>query len=170
MKYLLTLLLVIGMMAPAYAVDPYKGVDEEVKEAKAFVAKLKASPLSADEKFFGLSENFVSEVRNRKVVENFIDWYIEGVGRALDATPLKVRDSLPPDMENADIPEYLVHQLLNIDAMRRAQNEVVGAKPSPILIVSIKLTPEELRRLSSRDDMINLILNNESRLLFQVEK
>lgn len=171
MKYLLTLLLVIGVVAPVYAVDPYKGVDEEVKEAKAFVAKLKASPLSADEKFFGLSENFVGEVRNRKVAENFIDWYMAGVGRALDATPLKVRDSLPPGMENADIPEYLVHQLLNMDAMSRAQDEVVGApKKPPVLYLGIKLTQEEVRRLSNSDDMINFVINHEDRVFYQVQK
>lgn len=171
MKYLLTLLLVIGMMAPAYAaVDPYKGTAEEVQSANYYVEKVHGSKLSEEEKFSAISENFVNEVRRRKIAENFVDWLIDGISRALDASPLKVRDSLPPDIENADIPEYLVHQLLNMDAMRRAQNEVVGAKPSPILNVSIKLTQEELRRLSSRDDMINLILNNESRLFFQVEK
>lgn len=171
MKYLLTLLLVIGMMAPAYAGPDFSRGKAVVLEGQQLINDLiNASDLTKDQKIDILSQALLKSVQDLATEEAYIDWFIAGIGRALDASPLKVRDSLPPDMENADIPEYLVQQLLNMDAMRRAQNEVVGAKPSPILNVSIKLTPEELRRLSSRDDMINLILNNESRLFFQVEK
>ena len=171
MKYLLTLLLVMIMEAPVYAFDPYEDVDQQVAAAKAHVKKLTQNlNLSKEEQIFVLSECFVDMVRKEKVSYNYVDWFIEGIKKAVGACPLKVQDSIPPNMENADIPEYLVNQLKNINAMKRTQDEVTGTKPGPVLYIGLKLTLEELRRLSSRDDMINLIFNNESRLFFQVEK
>lgn len=171
MKYLLTLLLVIGMMAPAYAgPDMTKAKAVELEGRQLINDIVSANDLTKDQKIDILSQAVVKGVSDLAIEEAYLDWLIAGIGRALDASPLKIRDSLPPMMENADIPEYLVHQLLNINAMKRTQDEVTGAKPGPVLYVGVKLTPEEYRKLSNADDMINFMLNNEQRLFFQVEK
>lgn len=171
MRYLLILLLVIGMMAPVYAGPNMNKAKAMQLEGRQLINDIvNANDLNKDQKIDILSQALMKGVTDLSIEEAYLDWLIAGIGRALDASPLKVRDSIPPNMENADIPEYLVHQLLNIDAMRRTQNEVIGAKPSPVLYVSVKLTPEEYRKLSNSDDMINFMLNNEQRLFFQVEK
>ena len=172
MRYLLTLLLVMGMMPPVYAFDAFEGVAEKVAAAKAHAKMIAEHPnLSTEEKLFGLTECFVDQVQKTEIENNVISWLIDGISRALGASPLAIRDSIPSNMENADIPEYLVRQLLNMDAMKRTQDEVVGApKKPPVLYLGIKLTQEEVRRISNSDDMINFVINHEDRVFFQVQK
>lgn len=171
MKYLLTLLLVMGMMAPAYAGPDFSKTKAIELEGQQLIHNIVQAPdLTKDQKIDILSQALTKAIYDVANLEAYITWFVDGIARGVEAAPLRVIESIPPNMENADIPEYLVRQLLNINAMKRTQDEVVGAKPSPVLYVGVKLTPEEYRKLSNSDDMINFMLNNESRLFFQVEK
>lgn len=174
MRYLLTLLLVMGMMAPAYADvagDAFKAKQEATDLEMGTIEQIKASKFSDKEKIEILSGRIFELAGGQAVAEVYIDWFIEGISRALGASPLAVRDSIPSGMMNADIPEFLVRQLMNIQAMKRTQDEVVGApKAPPVLYLGIKLTGEEVRRLTSSDDMINFVISHEDRVFFQVQK
>lgn len=172
MRYLLTLLLVMGMMAPAYAGPDFSKRKQIVLEGRQLIHNVTQAPdLTKDQKIDILSQEVDKAVYDLGTFEAYIDWFVDGISKAVGASPLVVRDSIPPNMENADIPEFLVRQLMNIQAMKRTQDQVVGApKAPPVLYLGIKLTGEEVRRLTSSDDMINFVINHEDRVFFQVQK
>lgn len=172
MKYLLTLLLVIGMMAPAYAGPDFSNTKAIELEGQQLIHNIVQAPvLTKDQKIDILSQALTKAIYDVAHLEAYITWFVDGIARGVEAAPLKVIESIPPNMENADIPEFLVRQLMNIQAMKRTQDEVVGApKAPPVLYLGIKLTGEEARRLTSSDDMINFVINHEDRVFFQVQK
>lgn len=175
MRYLLTLLLVISMMAPAYADvtgDAYKAKQEATDLEMGAIEMIKAQKGYSDKEKLEVLANRIFELAGDEAAARvFINWYMDGIHKAMEATPLPIRDSIPNGMGNAEIPEFLVRQLMNIQAMKRAQDEVVGApKAPPVLYLGIKLTGEEARRLTSSDDMINFVINHEDRVFFQVQK
>lgn len=165
-RWLLTILLVMSTWAPAQA-EPKnyfqhmqdRTLAEEVSAEKV----INATGISTKEKF-QILQNRLGELAGRESgAQDFCDWFIDGISRAVRSATLKVQDSIPEQMENADIPEFLVKQTLNSVDVKKLN------KPS-VLYVGVSISQDEARRLSSRDDMINFMLNHEDRLFYQLEK
>lgn len=171
MKHLLTLLLVMGIMAPVYAGPDFSKTKAVELEGRQLIHNIvEASDLTKDQKIDILSQALTKAIYDVAHLEAYITWFVDGIARGVEAAPIRVIDSIPSNMENADIPEYLVRQLLNMNAMKRTQDEVVGTKEAPVLYLRVKLTQDELRRLSNSDDMINFVINHEDRVFFQLER
>ncbi len=143
-----------------------KAVELEITDLE----ELKRSSLSTQEKQNMLFNRVCELTKDKAIAEAYVDWFIEGIGRAVDAMPPHMVDSIPPNLENADIPEYLVKQLLNASAVQRAGAQVTNSKGDTVLNLSIKITPEEYRRLSTTDQMINFIMNHEDRIFVRIDK
>ncbi len=126
--------------------------------------------LSTEDKFTLLRDRTSELAYKKSQAEAVVDWLLDGVGRAVSAAPPRLVDSFPPDLNNSDIPEFLVKNLVNFNTLQRVKNDTVGAKPSTVLVLSVKVTPDEFRRLSDRDSIINFFINNEERIFFEVQK
>lgn len=168
---LLTGLIMIGANLSALAGPDMSKVKTVTLEGEQLIHNvMEAKDLTKDQKMDILSQALLKAVRDLAIEESYIDWFIDGINRAVGASPPRLVDSFPPNLENADIPEFLVKNLVNFNTLQKVKNDTVGAKPSTVLVLSVKVTPDEFRRLSDRDSIINFFINNEERIFFEVQK
>lgn len=173
MNRLIAFLLALTLQAPAYAFST--DLDDVKKQAKMELVDncqqvMDDTDMTAKEKMEVLSDWVVEEGVRKAQLQAFLNEMIDGVNRAVMAFPPKLLDTIPPDIENDEIPEFLVLQLLNCKAMREAEDMVNPKTKAPVLHLSISLTEQESRSLSTVDKMINFLMSHEDRIFVQVQK
>lgn len=163
--------LLIGFSPSVLAFPDFKDAQADAIGEEAAAQQVIDSRAPAPEKF-GLLRDRLGELAYKKSqAESVVNWLIDGIGRAVSASPPQFIDGMPPDMENADIPEFLVRQCLNASALQKAGTQVYGAKPNEIvLFLSVKVTPEEYRKLGARTTLENFIISNPDRWFIRIEK
>ncbi len=148
--------LLLGFNQSALAFDPYKGAIEQAQGAAEYAKAISRAEETNETKLGILSRLFEEQVYKRAIAESFVNWLVEGIKRAVSASPIEIQDSIPPNMENADIPEFLVKQLQNPSA----KGSSVGLKSNELMVVfSMPISKEEYRKNRDYDEFVNLFLN-----------
>lgn len=149
--------LLLGFNQPSFAGPDFKDRERVVVEGRQLISNVvEARDLTKDQKIDILSQAVNKSVYDLATMEAYVNWLIEGITKAVGASPLEIQDSIPPNMENADIPEFLVKQLQNPSA----KGSSVGLKSNELMVVfSMPITKEEYRKNRDYDEFVNLFLN-----------
>lgn len=169
-KLIALLLIVFLQLAPAYAGPDFTKAKQVELEGRQLLNNIvNAQDLTKDQKIDIFSQALLKGVHDLGAMECYIDWFVEGIQRAVAAAPLKVQDSIPPNMENADIPEYLVRQANNMVSLQKVQRQHSGASQK-IYVIALPITPTEERQLKNADEILNFFLNHSDRIYVEVQQ
>lgn len=149
----------IGFNQSASAGPNFKDRERVVVEGRQLISNVvEARDLTKDQKIDTLSQAVNKSVYDLATMAAYVNWLVEGIIKAVSASPLEIQDSIPPNMENADIPEFLVKQLQNPNA----KGSSVGLKSNELMVVfSMPITKEEYRKNRDYDEFVNLFLNKD---------
>lgn len=165
---LIAFLLALTLQAPAFAFDPYKAAQEAADgEVLDITFILNSKQFTDKQRLSMLRDKVLEKTHKAAFAEEFNNWMVEGIRRGLSTAPLQVQDSVPPDMNNADLPEFLVKECVNFN---KSKGGASGLPINKLLIVgSIAVTNSQYRKMGTADDFLNFMLDNAGDIFFHIE-